>query len=36
MNYALTLLTGVFVFGGLSLLMGAIFCFRARRRLTYG
>ena len=35
LNYLATLLAGVFVFGGLSLIFAALFCFRAGRRLKY-
>lgn len=35
LNYAMTLLAGLFVFGGLSLIFGVLFCFRAGRRLKY-
>lgn len=35
LNYILTLLTGFAVFGGLSIILCAIFCIRAGRRLRY-
>lgn len=36
MNYALTLLSGLAVFGAACLILGIAFCVRATRRLTYG
>lgn len=36
LNYPMTLLTGALVFGGLSLILSAVFAIRAGRRLTYG
>jgi len=36
MNYVLTLLTGLFVFGTVTLIFAIVFAVRATRRLTYG
>lgn len=36
LNYILTLLAGFTVFGAVCLILGAVFCIRTTRRLTYG
>lgn len=36
LNYVLTLLAGILVFGALTLIQGGVFFVRAKRRLTYG
>ena len=36
LSYPMTLLMGLIVFGGVSVILGIVFCIRAGRRLTYG